>query len=97
MIKIVGELKFKLWGFSTVRIALFLDALIFLYFIGYAILIQAKPYDCSVARELLSPASVLLLLALIFCFLPPYSKTKLYLCWPLTGLAMLILMLLIPL
>lgn len=92
--KFADEIKFKFWGFSSTRLVLVLNILFFLYLAGvYSPWLQ----NLSATRELLAPAGGLLEMALIFCFLPPYSKTKFYLCWPLTGLAMLILMLLIPL
>ena len=45
----------------------------------------------------LGVASWLVALALVFCFLPPFDKTKLYICWPLTAMMMFLLLLSVPL
>ena len=95
---ISDKLKFKLWGFSSNRVVLVLDALFFLYLVCvFSPVVQRHYPGCSVTQELLDPTGGLLELALFFCLLPPYNHTKLYICWPLTALAMFTVILLMPL
>ena len=89
--KILEELKFRLWGFSTARMVLLLDALAFLYLLAAYPLSADKglpdPEHGRIAAHL-GVVSWLVFAALVFCFLPPFSKTKLYVCWPLTAFLM---------
>ena len=98
--KFAEEFKFKVWGFSTSRLVLVLDALVFLYLVAAFVFLTDKSLpdpDHDRMRAHLEIASWLVFLALIFCFLPPFNGRKLYVCWPLTALAMFTVMLLAPL
>jgi hypothetical protein len=98
--KIFDELKFRLWGFSTGRVVVLLDALAFLYLLCAAFVSADKnlpDLDHGRIHAHLGAVSWLLIGALVFCFLPPYNQTKLYFCWPLTAFLMVVLLLLTPL
>jgi hypothetical protein len=69
---------------------LVLDSLNFLLCFG-SVLLSQTPFVGAFSDVV----ATLFFLALIFCFLPPYDKLKLYLCWPLTA-ASIVPMLLLP-
>jgi hypothetical protein len=98
--KISDSFTFKLWGFSTCRMVVILDVLDFLYLItAFTFFADHGLPDPDHAKIYahLGVASWVMVLALFFCFLPPFNKTKLYFCWPLTGLLIIVLMLVSPL
>ena len=98
--KIAEELKFKLWGFSSCRMVFLLDVLAILYVLAACSFLVDKNLpdrNHDILGVHLGTAGCLIFLALIFCFLPPFNHAKLYICWPLTALAMILLLLSVPL
>src|ERR1035437_5993273 len=92
--KISDELKFKVWGFSTSRVALTLDVINIAFCVG-CLALEANYFHYSIGNDCGPVASMLFLNALILCFLPPYDNFKLLVCWPVTGFT-LIPMILLP-
>ena len=75
--KFAEEFKFKVWGFSTSRMVLVLDALVFLYLVAaFGFLTDKSLPDPGHdrIRVHLEIASGLVFFALIFCFLPPFDR-----------------------
>jgi predicted membrane metal-binding protein len=77
--------KIKMFGFSTGRVVLILDVINIAFCISCRIL-EENYFHYSLGNECGPVASTLFLMALILCFLPRYDNFKLLVCWPLTAL-----------
>jgi hypothetical protein len=95
--KIPDGCKFKLWGFSTTRMVLVLDSLNILFCFAGLALENSRYFNYPTGNVFAETAANLLFLALIFCFLPPYNRPKLYVCWPLTAFTMILMFCLVSL
>jgi|GEM_PF-6138620 len=80
-----NELQFKVWGFSTTRLAFVADILNMAFCFGLLAIEIRRLLPYSITEECRPMAAMLFLNALFFCFLPPYSWLKLHACWPLTA------------
>jgi hypothetical protein len=65
--------------------AVVVDILDFIFCFGLIAVQDHRYVPYPIGGDCRPIAAMLFLFALIFCFLPPYSRFKLHVCWPLTA------------
>jgi len=86
--------KFKLWGFSTARMAFITIAMSVVLCLAAwfaELFFHITGFSCDDNNALVHTAMGAWMFAFFFCLLPPYNATKLRVCWPLTALSLILI------